>query len=119
MGTVYCMFAVFRIFHEAQVALELKSLRSCGWPELRQSNLILIGNTAAKSNIVLAGDFVHNLDPQAGEESTYRGERYMDGNLARHREYAMVTRRPGLGSGTVITREALPDSFQILVESRQ
>jgi hypothetical protein len=112
VGAVYCMFAVFRIFHEARVALELKSSRTCTWPELRQSNLILVGNTAVNShldalqgdgNFVLGGDFVRNLDPHPGEESTYRGERYMDGKLARHKEYAVVTRRPGLGPGTVIT----------------
>lgn len=112
VGMVYCMLAVTRVFHEAGIAIDLKSARSCAWQELRQSNLILVGNVGANAyldalqggaDFILAEDFVRNARPRAGERERYSGERYMDGKLARHREYAVITRRPGLAPGSAIT----------------
>jgi len=112
VGTVYCMLAVMRMFHETGLAIEPKSPRSCTWQELRQSNLILIGSAAANSYIakleggesfVLHEDFIGNMAPQPGEQARYCGERYMDGKLPRHKEYALVTRRPGLAPGCAVT----------------
>jgi len=112
VGTVYCVLAVIRMFHEAGVTIEVKSSRSCTWQELRESNLILIGNPGANAYVdalqgggsfVLHEDFIDNVAPQPGEQTRYGGERYMEGKLARHREYAVITRRPGLAPGCTIT----------------
>jgi hypothetical protein len=117
VGTVHCMLAVFRTFNDAGVSLELKSARSCAWHDLLSSSLILIGNVGANSyldalqgggNFVLAEDFIRNMEPQPGEQAQYCGKRYMDGKLARHNEYAVVTRKPGLAPGTVITMIGAP-----------
>lgn len=112
VGTVYCMLAITRVFYEARVALEVRSSRSCGWQELRDSNLVLAGNAGANTYLdslqgdegfVLEIDCVRNADPQGSEQQTYRGQRYFEGSLQRHREYAVITRRPGLSPGSAIT----------------
>ncbi|HKE28284.1 MAG TPA: hypothetical protein VKB88_38305 [Bryobacteraceae bacterium] len=112
VGTVYCMLAVIGTFHDAGVAIEPKSPRSCTWQELRHSNVVLIGSAAAnsyiqslegKGNFELQDDCIGNLDPQNGERPKYYGERYMDGKLPRHKEYALITRRPGLEPDCAVT----------------
>ena len=112
VGTVYCMLAVTRVFYEAGAALEVRSSRSCGWQELRDSNLVLAGNAGANTYLdslqgddgfVLEIDCVRNADPQVGEQQIYHGQRYFEGSLQRHREYAVITRRPGLSPGSAIT----------------
>ncbi len=44
-----------------------------------------------------------NLRPQGDELPVYRARRYMEGKLERLTEYALVTRRPGLIPGSVMT----------------
>lgn len=115
VGTVYCMLAVIRMFHEAGVAIEPKSPRACTWQELRRSNLVLIGSATANpyvdaleggGSFVLREDAITGMDPQPGEQARYGDERYMVGKLAMRREYALVTRRPGLAPGCVVTMMA-------------
>jgi hypothetical protein len=112
VGTVYCMLAVIRMFHEAGVAIEPKSPRACTWQELRRSNLVLIGSATANpyvdaleggGSFVLREDSIACMDPQPGEQARYCDERYMDGKLAMRKEYALLTRRPGLAPGCAVT----------------
>lgn len=112
VGTVYCMLAILRVFQDAGFPIELKSARSTTWQELRQANLVLIGHVGTNSyldalqsggNFVLSSDRVTNVNPRQGEQPVYRGERYFEGKLPRHRQYAVITRRPGLVPGTAIT----------------
>lgn len=115
VGTVYGMLAVIRLFHEAGVAIEPKSPRACTWQELRRSNLVLIGSATANSYVdalegggsfVMREDCIASMDPQPGEQARYCDERYMEGKLAMRREYALVTRRPGLAPGCAVTMMA-------------
>jgi hypothetical protein len=55
------------------------------------------------NNFVITADEIRNLEPHEGEERVYVGQRYMDGKLEKVVEPVVVTRRPGLIRGTVVT----------------
>jgi hypothetical protein len=82
------------------------------WNDLRSSNLILLGSSRtsafvdalqAGNNFVITADEIRNLEPREGEEPSYSGQRHMEGKLEKAEEPAVVTRRPGLAPGTVVT----------------
>ncbi|MCZ2080305.1 MAG: hypothetical protein HUU41_02785 [Bryobacteraceae bacterium] len=111
-GTMYCVIALTRIFLGAGVPLEVKPTRLCAWQQLLELNLVLVGILGTNSflralqgheDFVLEDDCIRNGNPQPDESPVYCGERYLDGSLPRHRQYAVVTRRPGLAPGRTIT----------------
>jgi hypothetical protein len=110
-GEMHCLLSLTRVFHEAGVPVETRNSRNSHWTELSQANLILLGSPRTNSFLrQLQGDVPfltedHQILIHDGKDGTERleGRRYLDGQLQRLTEYAVVTRRPGLVEGTVIT----------------
>jgi hypothetical protein len=111
-GEVHCMQSISRMFHEMHVPVEMRNSRISSWKELKNSNLILLGSPRTNDFLssLLGGEpftitssAIENLQPAAAEQPRYEGHRYMDGKLMRMTEYALVTRRPGLTPGCVVT----------------
>lgn len=111
-GEVQSMLALIWLFARLKAPLEVRNSRFTSWNELRSSNLILLGSSRtnafldalqAGNNFVIAPDEIRNLEPREGEETSYSGQRRMEGKLEKAAEPAVVTRRPGLAPGTVVT----------------
>jgi len=111
-GEVHCLLSLSRMFHEMGVPVETRSCRVTSWNELRHANLILLGSSRTnpflnalqgEEPFFVAADRIENRCPASGEQEFYVGSRRMDGNLMRHTEYAVVTRRPAMTSGCAIT----------------
>ena len=111
-GEVQSMLALVSLFARLKAPLELRNSRFTSWNELRSSNLILLGSSRtnafldalqAGNNFVITADEIRNLEPRQGEEPSYGGQRHMEGKLEKAVEPAVVTRRPGLAPGTVVT----------------
>jgi hypothetical protein len=111
-GEVQSMLALIWLFARLKAPLEVRNARFTSWNELRSSNLILLGSSRtnafldalqAGNNFVIAADEIRNLEPRQGEEPSYSGQRHMEGKLEKAVEPAVVTRRPGLAPGTVVT----------------
>jgi hypothetical protein len=111
-GEVQSMLALIWLFAHLKAPLEVRNSRFTSWNELRSSNLILLGSSRtnafldalqAGNNFVIAPDEIRNLEPRDGEEPSYSGQRHMEGKLEKAAEPAVVTRRPGLAPGTVVT----------------
>lgn len=111
-GEMQCLLSITRMFHELGVPVETRNSRTVSWGDLRGTNLILLGSPRTNpflSSLQGSGPFlvltdrVENREPRAGEQPTYRGCRHLDGTLMRRTEFAVVTRRPGLGEGTIAT----------------
>lgn len=111
-GEVQSMLALIWLFARLKAPLEVRNSRFTSWNELRSSNLILLGSSRtnafldalqAGNNFVIAADEIRNLEPRQGEEPSYSGQRHMEGKLEKAVEPAVVTRRPGLAPGTVVT----------------
>lgn len=111
-GEVYSMISLLRLFASLDAPLDLKNSRFCSWNDLQHSSLILLGSARTNpfsdslqsgGNFTIADDRIENRNPAPGESPFYCGRRYMEGKLERLTEYALVTRRPGLRSGTSIT----------------
>lgn len=111
-GEVQSMLALIWLFARLKAPLEVRNSRFTSWNELRSSNLILLGSSRtnafldalqAGNNFVIAPDEIRNLEPREGEQTSYSGQRHMEGKLEKAAEPAVVTRRPGLAPGTVVT----------------
>jgi hypothetical protein len=111
-GEVQSMLALMWLFARLKAPLEVRNSRFTSWNELRSSNLILLGSSRtsafvdalqAGNNFVITADEIRNLEPRDGEEPSYSGQRHMEGKLEKAEEPAVVTRRPGLAPGTVVT----------------
>jgi hypothetical protein len=92
--------------------LDIRDSRFCSWHELRESNVILLGSSRVNKFVdalqsddcfAILEDHIENRRPAAGEQECYRGQRYMEGQLERLVEYALITRKPGPASGSVVT----------------
>lgn len=111
-GEVHCLLSILRSFRELGAPLEIRTPRVCSWVELKQTSLILLGNCRTNSILksleldfpfVLHGHCIENRKPEAGEKRRYRTNRRGSPNLERMTTYALVTRRPGLTPGCVVT----------------
>jgi hypothetical protein len=111
-GEVNCMLSLIRLFHELKAPLEVRNARFCSWQELRDSNVILIGSPRVNKFVgplqgddcfAVLSDHIENRTPASGEQPSYCGRRYMDGQLERLVEYSVVTRKPGVAPGTFLT----------------
>jgi hypothetical protein len=111
-GEVHCMLSIMRLFHGLGAALEIKTPRTCSWLELKQTSLILLGNSGMNSVLkALEGGTPFVLDsrqielrrPGRSEKAVYRDSRFIDGNMERMTVYALVTRRPGPTPGSTVT----------------
>ena len=111
-GEVHCLLSLSRMFHEMGVPVETRSSRITSWNELRHASLILLGSPRTNPFLstlqgdepfFVAPDRIENRDPLPGEPLSYAGSRRYDGNLARRTEFAVVTRRPAMAPGCVVT----------------
>jgi hypothetical protein len=111
-GEMHCVLSLAHLFAGLEARLETRNSRFSSWNALRHANLILLGSARTNSfndslqgsnNFALTTDRIENRQPQPGEEPAYRGQRFMDGKLEKLTEYAIVTRRPGLTPGRVVT----------------
>jgi hypothetical protein len=106
-GEMHCLLSLTRMFHEMGVPVETRESRHARWQGLNNANLILLGsprtNDFLKSlqgeyPLVVCADRIEHRGTR-----TYRGQRYADGDLQRMIEYAVITRRPGVQPGCVVT----------------
>lgn len=107
-GEMNCLLSITRTFAEFGAALDYRNARFFAWADARRANLILLGS--ARTN-----PFVRSLQGNlplvsvAGgieERATgtqWTGCRYLDGDLERLVEYALVTRRAGPVAGAAVT----------------
>src|ERR1035437_9890072 len=111
-GEVQSMLALIWLFARLKAPLEVRNSRFTSWNEMRSSNLILLGSSRTNAfldalqsgnNFVITDDAIRNTAPREGEEPSYSGQRHMEGKLEKAVEPAVVTRRPGLAPGTVVT----------------
>jgi hypothetical protein len=111
-GEMQASVSLVRAFGDLGAPLDLRNARRSSLTELRHANLILLGSVRTNHLIdslmggpgfVMTRDALENRDARPGEESVYRGTRYMDGKLPRFTDYAVVTRRRGLASGSTLT----------------
>ncbi len=89
----------------------MRNSRFFSWTELQGANLILLGSARTNAFLnslqgqepfVITPEEIVNTRPQPGEKTRYAGRRFCEGELERVEEYALVTRRPGIGGGTAI-----------------
>lgn len=110
-GEMHCLLSLTRVFHEAGVPVETRNSRNSHWTELSQANLILLGSPRTNPFLrqlqgevpILTEDHRILIREAGGGTQHLEGRRYLDGQLPRLTEYAVVTRRPGLLAGTFIT----------------
>jgi hypothetical protein len=111
-GEMHCVLSLTNLLAGLGARIETKNSRFSSWNALRHANLILLGSARTNSfndslqgrnNFVLTTDQIENRRPRPGEAAAYRGRRFMDGKLEKLTEYAIVTRRPGLTPGRVVT----------------
>jgi hypothetical protein len=111
-GEVHAMLSLVQLFAQLKAPLAVRNSRFTSWNELKFSNLILLGSSRTNpfldslqgdTNFIITADVIRNREPRPGEEPNYVGQRYMEGKLEKAVEPAVVTRRPGLTPGTVVT----------------
>lgn len=111
-GEVYCMFSLSRMFQDLDSQLQMRNSRVSFWSEVWASNLILLGcsrtnslmdSLQSGSEILITDDALEIRNPRRNEQRRYHSERYLDGKLRRCTEYALVSRRPGLGGDCAVT----------------
>jgi hypothetical protein len=111
-GEVHCMLSIIRMFRELGAPLEIRTPRICAWAELKQTSLVLLGNSRTNSILKsfeldspfrLHAHTIENRKPKKGERRLYRGSRSGGPALERMTTYALVTRRPAVTSGNVVT----------------
>ena len=111
-GEVHCLLSILRIFRGLGAPLEIRTPRLCSWVELKQTSLILLGNSRTNSILkcleldspfLLNGQRIENKKPEGTEKRLYRMSRRGGPNLERMTTYALVTRRPSLTPGSVAT----------------
>jgi hypothetical protein len=111
-GEVHCLLSILRTFRELGAPLEIRTPRVCSWVELKQTSLILLGNSRTNSILksleldspfVLHGHRIENKRLEGAEKRRYGTNRRGSPNLERMTTYALVTRRPGLTQGSVVT----------------
>lgn len=111
-GEVHSMFLLMQFFHGFGSTLSVRNSRIASWNEMGQANLVLIGCTRTNrfmdmlqehNEFIITDDEIRNLSPRAGEERSYRGERYYDSKLPRYKEYVLITRRPGASQSSMVT----------------
>jgi hypothetical protein len=110
-GEMHCLLSLTRMFHEQAVPVETRNSRNVQWHELSRSNLVLLGSPRTNSfleslqgdqPLVVLNDHIERRSTGVAEQS-WRGTRFVDGHLPRMREYAVVTRRPGVVPGSCVT----------------
>jgi len=111
-GEVHSVFLLMQFFHDFGSTLSVRNSRIASWNEMGQANLVLIGCTRTNrfmdmlqehNEFIITDDEIRNLNPRAGEERSYRGERYYDSKLPRYKEYVLITRRPGASQSSMVT----------------
>jgi hypothetical protein len=112
-GEMETILAITRMFAAFSTPVEAVKTRFSSWNSLRQSNLILIGSSRTNTfldalqgeaaDFVITQDRIENPRPQHGEQPFYSRSRRRDGKLDILTEYAVVTRRQGLGPGLTVT----------------
>jgi hypothetical protein len=111
-GEVHCLLSIVRMFRELGAPLEIRTPRVCSWVELKQTSLILLGNSRTNSILKcfeLDSPFhlnrhrIANKKPEGTEKRLYRTRWRGGPNLERMTAYALVTRRPGLTPGSTVT----------------
>jgi hypothetical protein len=111
-GEMHAMLSLMRRLAGMDANIEVQNARFSSWGRLRDRNLILLGSSRTNSfldslqsgtNYVIDSDRIVNAAPQPGESPVYAGTRYMDGRLEKVREYAVVTRHPGLNPECAVT----------------
>jgi hypothetical protein len=111
-GEVHCMLALTRMFSHMGVRLETRNSRFAAWNVLRESNLILLGSSRTNpfvdslqgdNNFIIHADRIVNLKPQPCEETRYSGSQKVNGKLEKLTEYALVTQRPAMKTGSIVT----------------
>lgn len=111
-GEVHAMLSLLQLFAQLKAPLAVRNSRFTSWNELRFSNLVLLGSSRTNAfldslqggnNFVITTEAIRNLASREGEEPEYAGRHYMEGKLEKAVEPAVVTRRPGLTPGTVVT----------------
>ncbi len=110
-GEVHTLLAIKASFDAANVFIEPRNARFVTWSDIKDSNLVLIGSTRTHPFIASLSDAapfvleerqIRNTQPAPGEPATYQGREFVDGNLERTSEYALITRRPApVGEGTI------------------
>jgi hypothetical protein len=109
-GEMHCVLSITRLFHESHVAVETRNSRNTQWQELSQCNLVLLGSP--RTNIFLEslqGEYPLVTKGSHIEQSKdrgacrFEGRRFLDGKLNRMTEYAVITRRRGLRTGSCVT----------------
>lgn len=106
-GEMHCLLSLTRMFHEMGVPVETRNSRHATWQGLNNANLILLGSPRTNDFLKsLQGEYPLLVCADRIEHRgvrTYRGQRYADGDLQRMIEYAVITRRPGVQPGCVVT----------------
>lgn len=111
-GEMHAVLSFVRMFAKLNAELETRNSRFSSWNALRHANLLLIGSSRTNSflnslqgsnNFVITADHIENRAPAPGEQGLYRGERFLDGKLEKLTEYVVITRRPSLTPGRVVT----------------
>jgi hypothetical protein len=111
-GEMHAMLSLMRLLAGMDAAAEVQNARFSSWSRLRDMNLILLGSSRTNpfldslqsgTNYVIDSDHIANSTPGPHEPPAYAGSRYMDGKLEKVREYAVVTRHPGLNHECAVT----------------
>lgn len=111
-GEMHTLLTIQRAFHEMNLALDIRNSRFFSWQEMQGTNLILLGSSRTnpflhslqgKEPFQMTQDSFVNTEPREGEQETYQGRHFFEGELERGVEYALVTRRPGMEAGSAIT----------------
>jgi hypothetical protein len=111
-GEVHCLLSILRMFRQLGAPLEIRTARVCSWVELKQTSLILLGNSRTNSILKsldldspfrLHGHCIEIKKPEGTEKRLYRTSRRGSPNLEKMTTYALVTRRPGLTPGSAAT----------------
>lgn len=111
-GEVHCLLSLLRMFRELGAPLEIRTPRVCFWVELKQTSMILLGNSRTNSILKsleldfpfrLIGHRIENKKPEGSERRLYRGSRRGSPALERMTAYALITRRPGITPGSAVT----------------
>lgn len=111
-GEMRCLLSLTRMFYELGIPIETRNSRNASWQELSRSNLILLGSPRTNQflrslqgghPLIVRDLCVEETPPGETEKREYVCARFMDGQLPRMTEHAVVTRRPGVVEGTCAT----------------
>lgn len=107
-GEMNCLLSITRTFAEFGAALDYRNARFFAWADARRANLILLGSARTNPFVRSLQGNLPLVSTASGieERSTktqWTGCRYLDGDLERLIEYALVTRRAGPVAGAAVT----------------